>query len=78
MENLSKHILKDYAKSERANRIFLKWENRAREFRCLEFRSLKSWNKAQYNWHLLPFWERDKYKKAVSVMSDADLRELTN
>ena len=78
MKNLSKHILKDYAKSERANRLFLKWENRTREFRCLEFKSLKAWNRALYRWNILPFWERDKYKEAVSIMSDADLKKLTN
>ena len=78
MENLSKHILKDYAKSERANRIFLKWENRTREFRCLEFKSLKMWNKAQYNWSLLPFWERDQYIAAVHKMPDAALKSLTS
>jgi hypothetical protein len=78
MKTLSKHILKDYAKSERANRIFLKWENRAREFRCLEFKSLKLWNKAQYRWSLLPFWERDQYRAAVRKMSDAELKSLAN
>ena len=78
MKNLSNHILKDYAKSERVNRIFRKWENRVREFRCLDFKTLKDYGRASFHWSSLPFWERDKYKAAVASMTDAELKALAN
>jgi len=78
MKNLSKQILKDYAKSERANRIFKKWENRVREFRCLDFKTLKAYGRASSHWYTLPCWELDKYKAAVASMTDAELKTLIN
>jgi hypothetical protein len=78
MKNLSNHVLKDYAKAERVNRIFIKWETRAREFRCLDFKTLKAYGRAKSHWSALPFWERDKYKSAVSSMSDAELKAITS
>ncbi len=78
MKNLSNHVLKDYAKSERANRVFIKWGKRAREFRCLDFKTLKAYGRANSHWSALPFWERDKYKSAVAAMSDAELKAITS
>lgn len=78
MKNLSNHVLKDYAKSERANRIFKKWEKRTREFRCLDFQTLKAHSRAHYYWSSLPCWERDKYQAAVASMSDAELKAFAN
>jgi hypothetical protein len=77
MKNLSNHVLKDYAKSERVNRIFIKWEQRAREFRCLDFKTLKAYGRANSRWSALPCWELDKYKSVVSSMSDAELKAIT-
>ncbi len=81
MENdLNKSILRDFAKSARANRIAKRWADKtAKQFRILDFKTLRNAARASWYWNdALEWQEQDRYKKHCSSLTDEELKVLGN